>query len=162
MNHEATELKLFIENDADLYRQQTTPIIKNLTAKKASGKYNRDLAVKLFMYLAEAGAKKYEKEFMTPGTWHKVFTPAIRKEICIEWRDEFEEEFKNGSYDEFIPKKYQKAKISWKVGDLVGFKGTDNTARVTAIEGDHLKLKNPNGETDVVNASSSYLIKKRG
>ena len=34
----ANELKLFTENDADLYRQQTTSILKNLATKKASGK----------------------------------------------------------------------------------------------------------------------------
>lgn len=102
----AQELKLFTENDGDLYRQTTTSILKNLATKKASGKYDHDLAAKLFMYLAEAGAKKYAQEF--GGVWHAMFPMGVRKEIAGEWRDEFEVEYRNGSYDSLLPKKYQK------------------------------------------------------
>ena len=63
----AQELKLFTENDRDIYRSQTTSILKNLATKKASGKYDHDRAADLFMYLAESGAKKYTKEMGSPG-----------------------------------------------------------------------------------------------
>ena len=52
------ELKMFTENDGDIYRSQTTSILKNLATKKAQGKYDHDKAVQAFMYLAEAGARK--------------------------------------------------------------------------------------------------------
>ena len=33
-----TELKMYTENDGDIYRRQTPSILKNLTTKKAQGK----------------------------------------------------------------------------------------------------------------------------
>ena len=104
----ANELKLFTENDGDLYRQQTTSILKNLATKKASGKYDHDRAVDLFMYLAESGAKKYAKEFGGPGaSWHDMFPKDIRHLVASEWRDEFEAEYANGAYDSLLPKRHQ-------------------------------------------------------
>ena len=101
----AYELKTFTENDGDIYRQQTTSIIKNLATKKAQGKYNRDLAVKAFMHLAEAGAKKYTKEF--GGTWNQIFSVPTRRHVATMWRDEFETEYELGNYDDLLPKKYR-------------------------------------------------------
>lgn len=45
---EVTELKLFIDNDGDLYRQQTTSILRNLVTKMAKGVYDRSKAEKLW------------------------------------------------------------------------------------------------------------------
>jgi hypothetical protein len=114
----AQELKLTTENDGDIYRQTTTSILKNLATKKASGKYDHDLAVKLFMYLAEAGAKKYAQQF--GGVWHVMFPVDVRRQVAAEWRDEFEVEYKNGSYDSMVPKKYQKKAEKPSLGFLVG------------------------------------------
>ena len=109
-NHAARELELYISNDSDLHRQQHAPILKNLATKKARGEYKHDLAVKLFGYLVEAGAKKYNKEFGTPDQpWHKVFDVATRREVAEELTDAFEGEAKLGNYDYLLPKKYQKA-----------------------------------------------------
>ena len=114
----AAELKLFTENDGDIYRQQTTSILKNLAAKKASGRYDHDRAVDLFMHLAETGAQKYLREFggldvgshltrLTHSTWHELFPKDIRRIVATEWRDEFEAEYANGAYETLLPKKYQ-------------------------------------------------------
>lgn len=105
----AAELKLFTENDGDIYRGQTTSILKNLATKKASGKYDRDKAVDLFRYLAESGAKKYAKEFGGGAAWHDMFPVAVRRIAATEWRDEFETEYGYGNYDNLLPKKYQKS-----------------------------------------------------
>ena len=104
----ASELKLFTENDGDIYQQQTTSILKNLATKMASGKYDHDKAVTMFMYLAESGAKKYAKEMGSPGqAWHDMFPIDVRRIAAAEWRDEFEAEYPNGTYDNMLPKKYQ-------------------------------------------------------
>src|SRR5271157_4154621 len=104
----AAELKLFTENDGDIYRQQTSMILKNLATKKASGKYDHDKAVDMFMHLAETGAQKYAREFGGPGTsWHEMFPKDIRRIVATEWRNEFEAEHANGAYDNLLPKKYQ-------------------------------------------------------
>ncbi len=104
--HAATELKLFIDNDADLHRQQHVPIQKNLATKKVRSQYKHDLAVKAFGYLVEAGAKKYAKEF--GGTWHQMFNVPTRKAVAEELTKDFETEFELGNYDHLLPKKYQK------------------------------------------------------
>ncbi len=107
----AKELYLFIDNDSDLYRQQYEPILKNLTAKKARGVYDRNLAAKLFGYLVETGAKKYDKEFGAGGReWSQIFPKKLRDAVAEEFRDRFEIEYALGNYDTFTPKKYQKAK----------------------------------------------------
>jgi hypothetical protein len=108
----ANELKLFTENDGDIYRQQIQPILKNLATKAAKGIYRHDLGAKLFMYLTETGAKKYAQEFGGLGAaWHELFPIAIRRIVADEWATEFEAEYKNGSYDSMLPKKYQASNV---------------------------------------------------
>jgi len=110
----AHELVLFIDNDAQLYRSQHTPIIKNLMTKHAQGRYNSALAVKLFMYLVDNGAKKYAKEHGGPGAkWNDMFPKAVRVKAAEALRDSFEGEAEVGGYDDLIPKKYQ-GKVSGK------------------------------------------------
>jgi len=110
----ARELEMFIDNDSQLYRSQHTPIIKNLMTKHAQGRYNSALAVKLFMYLVDNGAKKYAKEHGGPGAkWNDMFPKKIRTKTAEALRDSFEDEAKLGNYDDMIPKKY-KGKVSGK------------------------------------------------
>ena len=119
------ELELYINNESSLYSQMTA-IHKNLITKKARGEYKHALAVKLFGYLVESGAKKYAKEFGSPGhPWHKMFDVPTRKRVAEELTNTFEVEAKLGNYDRMLPKKYQKQektsasghatkKVSWK------------------------------------------------
>ena len=91
---EARELELFIMNDEPLYRQQWTPIIKNLVRRKKKGTYDSEKAIKLFEYLTAAGSTKYRKSF--PGA---TFNPATRRLAAISLRNDFEGEYKLGNYD---------------------------------------------------------------
>tara|TARA_Y100001963_G_scaffold148504_1_gene226511 strand:+ start:13978 stop:15171 length:1194 start_codon:yes stop_codon:yes gene_type:complete len=105
----AMELKIYIENDAQLYKSQMLSIFKNLMAKRARGQYQSKLASKLFMYLVDNGAKKYVKEHDAPGAkWNKVFDKATRQQVADNLTRDFEAEAESGAYDNFIPKKYQK------------------------------------------------------
>jgi hypothetical protein len=105
----AKELLLFIENDGDLYRQQYQPIIKNLAQKKFRGIYDHAKAVKLFMYLAENGAKKYCREVCGRGTvWHQIFGVPERKWVSEQLAKDFETEFSLGNYDHYKQKYLQK------------------------------------------------------
>ena len=109
----ATELKLYIDNDSQLHRAQHVPIQKNLATKKVRSQYKHDLAVKLFGYLVESGAKKYTKEFGTPNhPWHKMFDVPTRKRVAEELTRDFEGEFELGNYDRLLPKKYQAEMIT--------------------------------------------------
>lgn len=118
VSHEATELTLFIENDADLYRQQMQPIQKNLVTKMARGLYDKTKAEKLWMYLAESGAKKYVKEFGSgsEGEWHRMFPVSVRKEVARILNDSFMVEASLGNYNRYLPKKY----AGWKPSGSVG------------------------------------------
>ena len=89
MKDEVYELKLYIENDADLYRQRLVPIVKNIQNKMKSGKYDHSKAPKLWRYLVDDGAKKYSKEF--PGVkFDKKVRDAVAKEFADEYKDEIE------------------------------------------------------------------------
>ena len=128
--HAAAELKLYIDNDGDLYRRSTTGILKSLATKKARGEYKHDLAVKAFEHLVEAGARKYANEFEpTLRVWHQIFDKATRKAVAEELTKDFEGEYALGNYDNLLPKKYQKPtkappahsrkKVSWKTPESI-------------------------------------------
>lgn len=112
-NPEARELSLYIGNDEPLYRRLMDSFYPNLIKKLAQGRYNRDLAPKLFMYLVEEGAKKYTKEFSSPGDkWHQIFNKEVRMMVAVSLRDEFEQLIKGKELDEeylskHTPKKYK-------------------------------------------------------
>ena len=84
---EVYELKLYIENDGDLYKQKIIPIVKNIQRKMKSGKYDHKKAPKLWMYLVDEGAKKYAKEF--PGV---KFDKRVRQQVAVEFADEYKDE----------------------------------------------------------------------
>lgn len=89
-DHAVDELKLFIENDQELYKRQLVPIVKNIQKKMKSGKYDHSKAPKLWMYLVDAGAKKYIKEF---GDQSQMgFPKQVRMEVAQQLADEYKEE----------------------------------------------------------------------
>ncbi len=89
----ATELVLYITNDGNLYRQMVQPIIKNLKKKKAKDQYDETKALKAWMNLADAGAKKYVKEF--GGMYNTTFTKATRVLAAKELQDNYAEELED-------------------------------------------------------------------
>ena len=86
----ARELKLYIEQDRDLYRQQIVPIIKNVQRKMKSGKYDHAQAPKLWLYLVDNGAKKYVKEF--GGDVKRDFPKDLRLSVANEFANEYKAE----------------------------------------------------------------------
>lgn len=94
----AYELELYIDNEGQLYNQQYLPILKNLSKKMAKGKYDQKLAVKLWMYLVDAGAKKYHKEFNGMGKWNDMFNKATRLVVAKELEKTNREGVEDGDY----------------------------------------------------------------
>jgi len=94
----AWELTLYIDNDAQLHKSQYMPILKNLSKKFAAGKYDKKLAVKLWMYLVEAGAKKYFKENGGMGKWMHMFNVATRLVVADELEKSNRDVIENGDY----------------------------------------------------------------
>ena len=88
----AKELQLYIENDQKLYRQVES-IVKNIQRKMKSGKYDHKKAPKLWMYVVDAGAKQYHKEYGTPGDkWTKMFDKQTRQAVAETMADEYRDE----------------------------------------------------------------------
>ena len=88
--HAETELKLYIENDRDLYRQQIVPIIKNVQRRMKKGTYDHIKAPKLWMYLVDNGAKKYVKEF--GGDVRSQFPKDVRQSVAVQFANEYRAE----------------------------------------------------------------------
>ena len=83
------ELQMFIDNDPMLYKQRLIPIVKNIQRKMKSGKYDHKKAPKLWKYLVDDGAKKYQKEF--PGVkFSRQEKDAVAQEFADEYKDEIE------------------------------------------------------------------------
>ena len=95
MSDDARELQLYIENDGQLYRQQTTSIMKNLQKKFEKGAYDSALARKLWRYLVDNGAKKYVQEYGNKGDKAaNMFPGKVRDEVAAameaDWKAELE------------------------------------------------------------------------
>tara|TARA_B100002003_G_scaffold249043_1_gene284311 strand:+ start:1343 stop:1666 length:324 start_codon:yes stop_codon:yes gene_type:complete len=86
---EVNELKLYIENDPNLYKQKLIPIVKNIQRKMKSGKYDHKKAPKLWKYLVDEGVKKYAKEF-PDVKFSKQEREAVAQEFADEYKDEIE------------------------------------------------------------------------
>ncbi len=110
----ASELLAWIDYDPQLKRSKRSDYHRNLVVKIAQGKYDKEKAIKLFMYLADRAAKSYSAEHrMGPGAVNK----ATRMEVAKELRDEFEETWKKNrkQFAEFIPKKYKGKRMGLRV-----------------------------------------------
>ena len=97
LSEEMRELKLYIDNDQDMYRQRYIPLLKNLSKKKKQGKFHKGLASKAFMYLVDDGAKRYTKSY--GGNARDVFPKRQRIMLAKDYVEEFEETFKNQEFD---------------------------------------------------------------
>ena len=84
------ELKLYIDNDGDLYKQRLIPIVKNIQKKMKSGKYDHKKAPKLWMYLVTDGAKKYLKDGFYNFKFSKQEKEAVAQMYADEYKDEIE------------------------------------------------------------------------
>jgi hypothetical protein len=101
--HAATELVLYIENTSELSPDgpsgQGRNILLGALRKWRKGTYDPKLAVKLFEYLAVAGAKQYAKEFDDAKNWSTIFTPATRHEAAKQLEASFRNSAEHGEYD---------------------------------------------------------------
>ena len=94
------ELDLFVMNNEDLYRKKFMPIIQNLKRKVAKNTYDHEKAKKLWMYLVDAAAKEYVKEFGSPDEDVKdMFPKETRLRVAELIADRELENIKQGEYD---------------------------------------------------------------
>ena len=103
--HGARELHLYADNHADLHRQRTTPVHKNLRNKMAAGKYDHEKAKKAFKHVADDAAKRYKSEH------GHHFDVATRKHVAGKMADQFHDEAKSGDHDHHLHKKHKGHKV---------------------------------------------------
>ena len=97
---EVDELRLFADNNPQLYTSSAVPIMKNLSKKFKKGVYDNELAKKLWKYHADRAAKAYGEENGVDGL--RTFTPADRREAAAEWADEWQAEMDAGNFVESV------------------------------------------------------------
>ena len=104
---ESRELKLYIDNEYSLYKSMYEPQVKNLKRKLGKGIYDPVKAEKLFKYLADAGARKYQTEL---GSFNnQIFSVQDRKDTAKELRISFEELMQDEGYMTKTKKPTEKA-----------------------------------------------------
>lgn len=102
--HAATELELYIENDArfSMHGQgQGRAISQNLWRKWKKGTYDSARAPQAWSYVVESAAKAYAKEF--GGTWSRTFNPATRDLVATSLARQWESEARSGEFDRYPP-----------------------------------------------------------
>ena len=92
---EVDELVLYAINDGNLYRKRAKPIIDMLHKRVKKGTYDKTLAVKAWLPMADLAAKQYAKDHAKPSDWNKIFTPADRREAAKEFERKYFEEVEN-------------------------------------------------------------------
>lgn len=65
--HYATEIRLYLDNDRELYDRKIKAFLPNIARKIISGKYDASKAYKLWMYLVDDAVRKYDVEHGSGG-----------------------------------------------------------------------------------------------
>src|SRR5579864_1901990 len=95
---ESRELRLFADNDANLYRQSMQPIRDNLGKKMDKGVYDPEKAQTLYKYHADRAAQAYgEQHGSGRGSGKQMFSPAVRREAAAHWEADERDDIKSGS-----------------------------------------------------------------
>ena len=76
--------------------RQRDSIIKNISRKMKSGKYDHKQAPKLWMYWVDNGAKEYDKTYSSPGV--RTFDKDTKMSVAIQLADEYKAEIELGNY----------------------------------------------------------------
>jgi len=98
----ATELKLWSENDYEMYRQKRE-FIKNLYRKWKKKTFELELSYKLMKYYTDRIDKAYNKEFGSSGRGY-LLSPGDRKALAQEMALEIFWELQNDYYDDNLLK----------------------------------------------------------
>jgi len=85
------ELKLWFDNDQQMYRSRYIPFLKNYARKKKRGIYDRDLAIKgIKNNLVNDIIKGYEKDI--GGVSLKIINMCTREKLALEIVERIEDE----------------------------------------------------------------------
>ena len=91
------DLELYLINDGEIYKQHNAVRVRMLKLIQ-SKRYDRELAVQAFEYIADAAAKKYTKDLHERGANGSFgrFDKPTRTAVAVSLRDSFEAAERNG------------------------------------------------------------------
>ena len=82
-SHEATELRLWADNDGPTYRTRTGPALDNLARKMQRDDYSAAKASQFLADVLKDAAKSYAREFCSnPNEWKTLFPRWVRLEAA--------------------------------------------------------------------------------
>lgn len=99
------ELVMFANNNEQFYRSRLQPTYKNQVNKMAKGDYDSNKADKQWQRIAKEASKEYQKEYSETDFSKEDINLAAK-----EMKEDFEEEAKNGEYDDLLYEKYKNKK----------------------------------------------------
>ena len=95
----AREIELYADNNGQLYYSRRKPILLNLQKKYKAGKYNVELAAKLWMYYINDAMQRYNKEFGSRGDkWSDLLSVSDRKLLAYQYAIDTKNEFDLGNF----------------------------------------------------------------
>ena len=93
------EILMYTTGSRDIYRSRITSIINNYKRKISGGKFERDLAIKGFVYAVEDGIKEYNKKFSSsPITLNPTSRLKVAAQLLAYYGDEIGIDHDNTSY----------------------------------------------------------------
>lgn len=148
---EVEELVLYIKNDSELYDRYTKPNVINLARKLNKGIFDKDIAVKAFLYVVDAGVRKYRKEFKAEDGYEQFrFNPATREAAAKELLDLYMEEIEDKAEDLKGNKEFKEAvedkKVKFDYAVIEGMEGgeedTESQKELRKAEKEQTKFTN--------------------
>lgn len=86
----AFELKLFIENDYDIYKSMLVPTYKALEIAKGNDSYKENVAVKLFLSVVRYGVASYHIQIGKTRKFQLSDQMQVATTLLSEWEVEYQ------------------------------------------------------------------------
>lgn len=92
------EIRLYADNNSQLYFSRKLPILKNLQKKYQKGTFDVNKASKLWRYYIDDAMQRYHKEFGSRGKWYNMLDTSDRQLLANEYAEETLSEFQLGNF----------------------------------------------------------------
>jgi hypothetical protein len=93
LSPDAHELKLYIENDYDIYKTMLVPTYKTLELAKSNKVFKENIAVKIFLSVVRYGAASYHLKIGK----NRKFNLSDQMQVATDLLSDWEYEYKSGS-----------------------------------------------------------------
>lgn len=96
---EVSELKIFIDNEADIYNLNVMPIVVSMKKRIQTRNYDLGMGLIPFLKVAEIGAKRYTEQYCSKGDkWDKIFSRDVRTAVARLLQKYYMDEIRFGNY----------------------------------------------------------------